>query len=123
MKVLAALTVYNKIERINETTGMTEQRIIVMINNPCLEYWFLLHFEPTSRSFSTCDEATARLKRYLPDYAKTQAYYTAQNRDIYLKLRSRLPDAIANAKQLGAFDFNNPYSGMAQMHLLFDVVK
>lgn len=110
----------NKIEAINRDAG--EQKIVVIINNPCLEYWFLLHFEATSKYFSTCNDAAARLKRYLPDYEKTQAYYTRQNDDIYLKLRPKLPHAIENAHRLGAFDLQNPHLGMTQMHLFFSRV-
>ena len=93
--------------------------IIIIINNPCLEYWILLHFEKTSRYFDTCDEATRHLKRYLPDYEKTRYFYTKQDNDIYLKLKPNLKSALSNARLLKEFDFNNPHTGMTQMQLFF----
>ena len=95
--------------------------IIIIINNPCLEYWILLHFETTSRYFDTCDEATRHLKRYLPDYEKTRLFYTRQDNDIYLKLKPNLKSALTNARLLKEFDFNNPHTGMTQMQLFFGV--
>lgn len=47
-------------------------------------------------------------------------YNTKQNKDIYLQLSSRLPIAIANAKKLKEFDFDNPNSGISQMHFLLE---
>jgi len=95
--------------------------IIVIINNPCLEYWILLHFETTSRYFDTCEGATKKLKKYLVDYEKTQSYYTKQDHDIYLRLKPHLQKAISNATRLGEFDFDSPHSGMTQMQLFFEM--
>jgi hypothetical protein len=94
--------------------------IQIIINNPCLEYWILLHFEPTSKYFDNCERATKQLKKYLADYDKSQLYYTKQDNDIYLKLKPHLKDAIKNAKKLDAFDFKNPHAGMAEMQLFFE---
>lgn len=96
-----------------------DPKIITVINNPCLEYWFLLHFESTSKYFSKCDDATKHLKKHLPDYEKSQSYYTKQGNDIYLKLKPRLAAALINAKKLPQFDFQQPHMGLSQMHLLF----
>jgi hypothetical protein len=93
--------------------------IIVIINNPCFEYWLLLHFEATSKFYYSYDELFKQLRKYLPDYDKSQIYYTKQNNDIYLRLASKLPNAIANANRLTGFDFDNPNRGVSQMHLLF----
>lgn len=41
---------------------------------PCLEFWFLLHFENTKRSYLTCTEVEKTLRRYLPDYSKKQLW-------------------------------------------------
>ena len=95
--------------------------IVVIINNPCLEYWILLHFETTSRYFDICDGATKKLKKHLADYEKTQSFFTKQDNDIYLKLKPLLNIAISNAKGLSEFDFNNPHAGMTQMHFFFEV--
>ncbi|WP_268036521.1 IS66 family transposase [Algoriphagus sp. PAP.12] len=42
--------------------------VTVIINQPCIEIWFLLHFEFTQASFNDCVSAESRLKKYLKDY-------------------------------------------------------
>ena len=98
-----------------------KDKVTVIINNPCLEFWLLQHFETTSRYFDDCDSATKQLKKHLTDYNKSQAYYTKQDNDIYLKLKPNLPTAIVNANKLGEFDFDNPDTGMSQVQLLFEL--
>lgn len=94
--------------------------VIVIINNPCFEYWLLLHFEATSRFYTSYDNLIKQLKKYLSGYEKSQIYYTKQNQDIYLRLSSKLSDAITNAKKLEGFDFDKPEKGISQMHLLLE---
>ncbi|WP_394801476.1 RloB domain-containing protein [Belliella filtrata] len=95
------------------------ENVIVIINNPCLEFWFLLHFENSSKFFDTCAKAETKLKQYLKDYEKTQKYFTKQDSDIYLKLKPYLQDAITNSQKLGQFDQNDPYKALCEMYLLF----
>lgn len=96
------------------------ENIIVIINNPCLEYWILLHFEATSKFYETCDEVSKQLKKHLPGYNKSQSFYTKQDNDIYLRLKPFLSKAISNAERLGKFDFYNTNSGMSEMQLFFN---
>jgi len=100
----------------------TTNNVITIINNPCIEFWFLLHFEDTSKYFDTCAKAEARLKKYLKDYAKTQKYFTKENNDIYTKLSPLLGTAIANAQKLPKFDSNNMSNSVTEMHLLFKIL-
>ena len=106
-----------EIRTINAKFG--EEKIVIIINNPCFEFWLLLHFEPTSGHYSNCNDAIKRLEKHLPAYEKTQAYYTKQGKDIFLKLKPKLKDAIANAEKL-QFDFDSPLAGVSQMHSLFN---
>lgn len=93
--------------------------VVVIVNNPCLEFWFLLHFEKTSKYFKLCSNAENQLKRHLKNYEKTQKFFTKQNDDIYLKLKPNLKAAIENAVALGNFDNQNPTKAMYEMELLF----
>lgn len=38
------------------------ENVQVIVNNPCLEFWFLLHFTNTSRLFRDCLSAEKELK-------------------------------------------------------------
>lgn len=95
-------------------------KVTVIINNPCLEYWYLLHFEQTAAYYKTCGDVMKLLTKHLPGYSKARKFYTKQGNDIYTQLKPYLQKAIANAKRLGEFDFENPERGVAQMHLLFE---
>jgi hypothetical protein len=99
-----------------------KENIFVIINNPCFEYWLLLHFETTSKFYNSYDELSKQLKKHLPDYEKSQTYYTRQEKDIYSRIAQQLQTAIANAKKLKGFDFDNPNVGISQMHLLFEKI-
>lgn len=97
-----------------------KEKIVVIINNPCLEYWYLLHFVETSKYFDSYEKLEKPLKKHLVGYNKTKKFHTKQDKDIYLQLKPFLKNAIKNAKKLNEFDFNNPCTGMTQMQLLFD---
>lgn len=98
------------------------KNIVVIINHPCLEFWFLIHFEQNAQLFSNCGEAEKRLEKYIGDYSKTEKFFTRQNKDIYLQLKPRLFDALRNA-QADSFDKENPYKGITEMHKLFQDLK
>lgn len=101
---------------------MYKDNVIVIVNNPCLEFWFLLHFEKTTRYFNACSGAESQLKTHteMQNYAKTRGFFTRQGDDIYLKLKPKLKDALKNATLLGTFDCQNPTNAMCEMQLLFD---
>lgn len=96
------------------------ENVVVIINNPCLEFWILLHFEFTGKYFNNCESASKQLKKHLADYEKTSKYFTKQDNDIYLRLKPKLKTAIANANKLKAFDFDYPNTAMTQMQYLFN---
>jgi hypothetical protein len=96
--------------------------VVVIINNPCLEFWLLLHFMATGKYYNNCEEATSQLKKYLAGYEKTSKYFTKQDNDIYLKLKPKLKTAIANAAKLKPFDLDHPHTAVTQMQHLFEAV-
>lgn len=93
--------------------------VVVIVNNPCLEFWFLLHYEKTSKHFNTCSEAEKQLKKYLPNYEKTQKFFTKEGNDIYLQLEPYLKTALEHAIALGSFDMQDPTKAMCEMDLFF----
>ena len=116
-------TPFQKLEKYCASLKKDYKKVIVIINNPCLEFWLLLHFESTSKYFDNCDGATKQLKKHLGDYEKTQGYYTKQGNDIYVKLKPNLATALANANRLSEFDFGNAFTGISQMQLFFESDK
>jgi hypothetical protein len=106
---------YNKCEN--------DEKIIIIVNNPCLEYWFLQHFEQTSKYFAAYANIEKSLKKHLSDYEKTEKYYKNPRQNIYLKLKPHLPTAITNTKKSGKFSFENVKTGMTEMYKIFSELK
>lgn len=52
------------------------KNVQVLINTPCLEFWFLLHLRETGRYYDNCDTVFCELKRcdLLADYEKSEKY-------------------------------------------------
>lgn len=100
------------------------ENVSVLVNTPCLEFWYLLHFKETGKYYAKCEDAEKVLKKsHLKDYEKTQKYYKKKNNDIYKKLKPQQIEAKKNAKKLGDFDFKNPESAKAEIYKVFDIIK
>ncbi|MDO7213849.1 RloB domain-containing protein [Acinetobacter nosocomialis] len=69
----------------------------ILINNPSIEYWYLLHYEATGKHYQTSSEAEKHLKKHLKNYTKFDAIY---RRQIFSVLEPKLSDAINNAKRI-----------------------
>ena len=100
------------------------EKITIIINNPCLEYWFLQHYKQNDKYFSKYEELKKELRKHIKDYDKTKEFYHKGN-GIYslLKLDKKLKTAITNSKKLkdfGKIDNNNYEVGMAEMYKLFE---
>lgn len=100
---------------------LIKEGVVVIVNNPCLEFWFLLHFKHTSKLFSKCASAEKVLKKHLFNYEKKKRYLTKQDDDIYLKLKPYLKDAISNSSSLGNFNNYNLNKAMCEMEKLFQI--
>lgn len=98
-----------------------QQKIVVIVNNPCLEYWFLLHFKNTDRVFTACTDAEKQVSQKLKGYEKTEKFF--KNNDIYKQLKPHLQTAKENATALGSFDTYNHSKAMCEMPLLFQELK
>ena len=94
-------------------------KIIIVVNNPCFEFWVLLHFHYTNCFYKNYKALLPQLHKYLADYEKTEKYFVRTTPDIYKRLKPELHLAIENAKQLGKFDFKNVKTGMAEMYKIF----
>ena len=77
----------------------TAQRegIKLALSNPCFEYWLLLHFERSARSYSTTDKLRRDLNRAWKKIFGIA--YEKNNHRIYEELASRRDIAIANASE------------------------
>lgn len=65
--------------------------IEIITSNPCIEYWFLLHFV-NSNALMDSDDVITKLKRYIPNYEKSM--------DVYSSLEATQNTAINRAIQV-----------------------
>jgi hypothetical protein len=72
--------------------------VIVLENNPCFEFWLLLHFRQTGQLFQNCGQVVTELRRYLPGYNKGLKFLESLR--LFATLRDRLPEAMENAALL-----------------------
>ena len=97
-------------------------KLILIVNNPCLEYWYLLHFNRTSKFYGRYSEMEADLQKCLPHYNKSEKYYCGTP-DIYARLGGNdgLTKARNNAKLFLPFDIQTCRErGVSEMSKLFD---
>ena len=99
-----------------------QNKVVVIVNNPCLEYWFLLHYKKTNKVFTACADAEEQVSKYLQGYEKTEKFFKKDN-DIYKQLKPFLKTAKENATALGSFDPYNHSKAMCEMHLLFNTLQ
>ena len=94
------------------------KNVKVIVSNPCLEYWLLLHYEYTAKPFKDCSEANQLLKKHLKDYDKSEKYFVKN--DLYKKIKNIQQTAVKNAKKLGEFSSESFDSSICEMFKLFD---
>ena len=95
--------------------------MLCIVNNPCLEYWYLLHYRKTTRFYLDFAALRPDLSK-IPEFAqydKSEEYYNCHP-DIYERLAKNngLEKARRNAVR---FDINNCTNhGGSEMNLIFD---
>lgn len=103
----------------NEIEKVINSNIVIIINQPCIEFWFLLHFKNTAPNFSKCKKAEDLLNKYISDYTKNQKYFTKQDNDIYLKLKPNLKTAMQNSQSISSNGFDFTDKGYSDMYKIF----
>ena len=97
----------------------------VLVNTPCLEYWFLMHILNSGKYFPECDPISKELKKseVLSDYIKTEKYFKTPGKDIYKRLRPYLSNAIKHAQLRGGFDEQDFEKGRAEIYEIFNLLN
>jgi hypothetical protein len=67
-------------------------KLNLAVSNPAFEYWYFIHFDPSSRPFANGQGMKRALKVYIPDYS--------ENANVFPKLDKLTPIAIKNAENL-----------------------
>lgn len=100
------------------------EKIHILVNTPCLEFWLLMHVKDSGRYFRECDPVGKELKGYDPlrDYEKSEKYFVRSNPDIYKRLKPYLKVGITNSIKRGDFDTENPEQAKAEFHKIFGLL-
>lgn len=102
------------LDAIKRNSSHKGTKIIAINSVPCFEFWFLLHFEPTSSPFNRCSDVEKRIKTHKKDYNKNKNPLT------YKDLKSETSFAIKNAKQLTKN--NNGENPSTRVHILVEAL-
>lgn len=96
-------------------------KVTVVINNPCLEYWYLLHFNKTTKFYSTFRDLNPDMQRCLPGYCKKEDYYHNKSGNIFISLGGTVGLAKARLNAGSLFNLENCKEvGCSEMGKIFD---
>lgn len=107
---------YHAARKLAEAKG-----VVVLEVGPCFEFWILLHFVGTSRSFTRCDEVVQELRKpgRIAGYEKSQQYLVKAR--LYANYKDRIKYAIATAKKLAKDSpEGNPHYPRADIYEFFE---
>lgn len=121
----------HKLEKFNKLKRKYAQKKEVLIceTMPSIEFWFLLHFCKTTTEFASCDDVTRFLKRYLPDYDKSESYLKSSKwveslcSDNGLEYAIRNSELVLKEKTLGDKGDHFPFSNIHNAIALFEETK
>ncbi len=101
-------------------------KIIFVESSPCTEYWFLMHFMPgpSSKEYANYDAVAQELKRHIPNYDKTEAFFNKTHIYRELKEKGDMVRAIGLSRDLDELRAKEPevYKSYSQMYKLFDII-
>jgi hypothetical protein len=99
-------TLMIKYENLKKKQG--NNQLVFIENNPSIEFWFLLHYIFTTKTFQNYKQLAIMLKKYLPAYDKTEKYLSGSN--IYNQLKPHQANARNNAEKTSMDKMNKSYS-------------
>lgn len=89
--------------------------LFIIVNNPCLEFWYLLHYERTNKYYPKYEPDLERqLQKHIPGYEKKEKFYK-QPYNLYKRLKPYQSTGIANANSLPTFDGTNPSQASSEI--------
>lgn len=97
------------------------EKLTVIVNIPCLEYWYYLHFHKTTRFYPDYNSLISDLKKcsLLNDYEKPSIYYN-KTPNIYQTLSAHIEFARSNAHKFNFQELGTV--GCSEMFLLLDFI-
>lgn len=94
------------------------KNVILCDSLPAIEYWFLLHYENTNRFLGTSKAAMQALRKYIPDYNKTDSFLSNRRWVVEMSGDGKQDMACARAEQFG-----NEGQSHSMIYKVFDAIK
>lgn len=93
----------NKLEDfIAKSKELNQKNIITIASNPCIEFWFLLHFQANTnlKFYEDCNQLIKYLKKYIPNYSKSHKHRSEQTKFKTMESNEGLERALMNSKKI-----------------------
>ncbi len=74
--------------------------VLLCDSMPSIEFWFLLHYKNTTRHFGTSKAVIKELRKYIPQYDKTEQFLSNQKWVADMSSKGRQEQACANADNI-----------------------
>ena len=90
--------------------------VMILETMPSIEFWFLIHYQYTTQSFTNSGQVELLLKKHIPNYSKKKHYLERKQWVIDLCSDSKLEKAKTNAlkglkkKKQGDADLYSPFT-------------
>ena len=101
-------------------------RIQIAFTVTCFEFFVLLHFKKSTKSYSNCDDVISELKKHLPDYKKATNLFSLLDPHINIGLenskwcQNHFSEEIDSGRKIYNCD---PYSNIHELiHFLFSLI-
>ena len=95
----------NRLDNIRSAIKRSRElkNVDLIINYPCLEYWFYLHLNESGNFGRECDKVIDKLKSDFPDIFKNYDKSRERVKEVTQKLLPHLERAIENSKKRGCY--------------------
>jgi hypothetical protein len=74
--------------------------VLICESMPSIEFWFLLHYQLTTKEFKNADEVIEMLKKYIPDFSKSKDFLENRKWVEDMSRNGQLGKAIGNARTI-----------------------
>ncbi|MBR2252795.1 MAG: RloB domain-containing protein [Neisseriaceae bacterium] len=112
----------NELKKLSQKNKVLENADIVSV--PCFEYWYLLHFDPTTKPFQKSPKTNSLSKQVIDELKKHIPNYEKYNQNMFQQLAEKLPFAIKNAKNsLVKAKENQTDNPTTKVHLLVEYLQ
>ena len=76
-----------------------KRNVVLCDSLPSLEYWFLLHYADTNKYFANCHALLQELKKFIPEYKKSEAFLQSPQWVEDMTLEGKLATAVERSKK------------------------